>query len=149
MGLDLYLVKNTGIEKNEDTEVELCYGRKTWNIAYFFQRGSEPIYPDSDYLYRVPFETWNDFVKYVDRALDKLDHDGYEIYDLIDKYEDGVCDDKENEALQRFVEGLLDIYPALDYAWEARAILDWADKDLEVCEAYDEAPEDIYLIMSY
>lgn len=154
MGLDLYLVKNIdGLDAigsgNEEKEEELCYGRKTWTIATFFMDRSERCYEDTDCYWRVPHSAWDEYMNYINSALDRLEDKGYEINDLIEKYRTDSDTDEEAEALEEFVDGLCDYPPTLGYDWEAQAMIDWAESDLEVCDAFEDAPKDIYLIVSY
>lgn len=154
MGLDLMLVKGTHLDKDNsalfDDSNELCYGRKTWCIANFFMERSQKIDENSDYLWRVPLSTWNEFVNYVKSSELYMNN---KIGDILDRWwedgeELGITEDEYNEVVE-FVNDLSDGYPTLGYDWEARTMIDWVAQDSCVQEVFKEDPNSVYLIVSY
>ena len=156
MGLDLILYKNTKpleeMTLEEEQEVELAYGRKTWAIADFFHRRCEAI--EGDWEYRMTKADWDDFMEAVGKLGDpEFRAKAEEIVD----YEWNVPDEDWDEAhmdvydeVSRWLDTALgvDWGYQLGMAWELAAVIRWYDADAEVQKAFEEG-EELILIKSY
>lgn len=142
MGLDLVLVS----ELKDGTEQELCYGRKTWNIADFFLGICDRRV--DDYYFSVTLDDWNEFVETV---KDDPNWDSIRFLKLLDKYEDDEesIPSEQFDEIRNFVFNVYEDSPQLGYAWEARAIINWVHNDDIVQKAFQENPDGIKLIVSF
>ena len=134
MGLDLILEAR----ENPHTDwFEVCYGRKTWNIANFFTNRNAA----GDYFYGVSKQSWIEFCEYVEK------YDISRIRSFLEFKDEDDLSEEDFNYLEVFAE-IEDVPCQLGLIWEATAILNWYDKKEEVLSLFDKGYE-FHLIVSF
>lgn len=137
MGLDLILEAR----ENPHTDwFEVCYGRKTWNIANFFRNRNAAI--KGDYLYGVSKQSWIEFCEYIEK------YDIPRIRNILkSNIDEDYLSDEDYDYIEDFTD-MTDVPCQLGLIWEATAILNWYDKKEEVLSLFDKGYE-FHLIVSF
>lgn len=151
MGLDFGLIKvKKGTEPIWDDNNELAYGRKSWELAQFFNGEWNP-----EYFVKLTPDKWNDFIKKIEPIGDKLEDiwDAFDIADnLPDDYPEFVFGEKEQKLIAEYElwynrtwkdTPYLDYYFSVGYMlsfWEARNIVN---------DIFNDDEYDLYTVASY
>jgi hypothetical protein len=150
MGLDFGLIKvKKGTEPIWDDNNELAYGRKSWELAQFFNGG------DIKYSVKLTPDKWNDFIKKIEPIGDKLEDiwDAFDIADnLPDDYPESVFGEKEQKLIAEYelwYNRTWEDTPTLGYYFSVGYMLSfWEAKDI-VSDILKDDEYDLYTIASY
>lgn len=151
MGLDFGLVKvRKGNDPIWETDNELAYGRKSWELAEFFNG-----YGRTSYIEKLTLEKWNEFIEKIEPIGDKLEDIGnaFDIAEnLPDDYPEFVFGDNEKKLIAEYelwYNKTWNDEPYLGYDFSIGYILSfWKVKDL-VRELLEGDEYDLYTIASY
>lgn len=148
MGLDFGLIKvrkgNTPIWGDNN---ELAYGRKSWELARFFNGGKDCT--------KFTLDKWNDFITKIKPIGDKLEDvwDAFDIADnLPDDYPEFVFGEREQKLIAEYelwYNRTWNDTPYLDYFFSVSYMLSfWKARNI-VWDIFDDGEYDLYTIASY
>lgn len=151
MGLDFGLVRaRKGNDPIWDDDTELAYGRKSWELAEFFNG-----YGFTKYSEKLTLEKWNEFIEKLEPIADKLEDiaNAFEIAEnLPDDYPELVFGDKEKKLIAEYelwYKRTWDDEPYLGYDFSTSYMISfWNAKDL-VKRLLEGDTYDVYTIASY
>ena len=151
MGLDFGLVRaRKGNDPIWDNDTELAYGRKSWELAGFFNG-----YWQTKYNEKLTLEKWNEFIEKLEPIADKLEDiaNAFEIAEnLPDDYPEFVFGDKEKKLIAEYelwYKRTWDDEPYLGYGFSTSYMISfWNAKDL-VRRLLKGNTYDVYTIASY
>lgn len=162
MGLDLTLYKRSDwadVEMNRkpwNESMELAYGRKTWGIANFLASRSTPLY-DSDYVFIVPQNAWEDFYNTMSPVAEQLQTYTTKMFEIENSpiytpEEADIAQENYDQLLYKVEQVLKDTleesFFQLGADWEARTILQWLEANDKIEQIYADG-EDIVMVQSY
>ena len=148
MGLDFGLIKvKKGSTPIWDDNNELAYGRKSWELARFFNGGKDCT--------KLTLDKWNDFITKIKPIGDKLEDvwDAFDIADnLPDDYPEFVFGEREQKLIAEYelwYNKTWNDTPYLDYFFSVSYMLSfWKAKDI-VWDIFEDGEYDLYTIASY
>ena len=141
MGLDLGIYTEKEIN-GTTVEEEICYGRKTWAIAYFFMKRccnkEEYVFPVTkkawdEFISKVkPYAENENFVKMIEEYNEFSDEASWEIENIFECFLDEALENDEPYTLGP--------------AWEARVVIDWYEANETIQKLFnDDAPVLMYV----
>ena len=150
MGLDFGLIKvKKGIKPIWDDNNELAYGRKSWELAQFFNGWK------TKYCTKLTLDKWNEFIKKIEPIGDKLEDiwDAFDIADnLPDDYPELVFGEKEQKLIAEYelwYNRTWEDEPTLGYDFSVGYMLSfWKARNI-VNDIFNNDEYDLYTVASY
>lgn len=151
MGLDFGLIKvKKGQEPIWDDNNELAYGRKSWELAQFFNGEW-----NTEYCTKLTPDKWNDFIKKIESIGDKLEDiwDAFDIAnDLANDYPEFVFGEKEQKLIAEYELWYNRTWkdtPTLGYDFSVGYMLSFWEARNIVNDIFEDGEYDLYTIASY
>ena len=151
MGLDFGLIKvRKGNAPIWDDNNELAYGRKSWELAQFFNGEW-----NTEYCTKLTLDKWNDFIAKIEPIGDKLEDiwDAFDIADnLPDDYPELVFGEKEQKLIAEYELWYNRTWgdePTLGYDFSVGYMLSFWEARNIVNDIFDDGEYDLYTIASY